>query len=622
MWAAIRELIDQFDESIIVLDKTGEIALMNRAASDALKNVSSPEEIQGLRLVQVSAPREPEFPRAEFDAAAANLPVVLSIRNRERYLYTSPAHRRVYGDDPEPFLLDANEFLRRVHPDDRQAVKQRFDADLSGAPHQYECRVLRADGAMRRLHINVRPFFDHGTGELLVASLAEDITESNSPVASRPASNLPGPLEFHAFLEAAIEDWLLAPNERFFAVALVDVARFRSVNDSFGYQAGDQYLREIAQRLQGHLSSRSQLAGFGADRFALLLRESADAAQIEDSLRRLLLVASAPVTLASDSSVSLTVRAGLTFPGRLDCTPDSLLRDADAALQLAKSRRQPLVVAQLSQQSLPPATLEFDLSRALDGDEFYFEFQPVLDPDTGRIQLLEALVRWRHPRLGTISPAAFLSIAEDSGLVLRLDMQGLARLERHFDYWRSLDARFAEIPVSINISGRHFPNFVMERQFFELLRRPTLHSANIIFEITESVFLDSNPSTAEGLQRLRAAGVQIWLDDFGEGHSSFRYLAHFPVDGIKITESFVRHCHHDEKARVILSALQGLARGLGLRTVVEGVENQQQFDTLRVMGFDALQGYFLSPPVSAADIPALVADRGLVRPAKSKRPTG
>jgi diguanylate cyclase (GGDEF)-like protein/PAS domain S-box-containing protein len=621
MWAAIRELIDQFDESIIVLDKTGEIALMNRAASDALKNVSSPYEIQGLRLVQVSAPGEPEFPRAEFDAAAANLPVVLSIRNRERYLYTSPAHQRIYGDDPAPFLLDAKEFLRRVHPEDRQVVQQRFEADIAGAPHQYVCRVFRSDGSLRRLHVNVRPFFDHGTGELLVASLAEDITESNSPNSARPASALPGPSEFRQSLEAAIDDWLLAPTDHFFALGLIDVARFRSVNDSFGYQAGDHFLREIAQRLQGHLSSRCRLAGFGADRFALLLRDQSNAAAVEDVLRRLLLAASAPVNLAPDSSVSLTVRAGLTFPDRLDCTPDSLLRDADAALQLAKSRRQPLVVAQLSQQSLPPATLEFDLSRALDGDEFFFEFQPVIEPDSGKVQLLEALVRWRHPRLGTISPAAFLNVAEDSGLVLRLDMQGLARLERHFEYWRGIDASLADIPVSINISGRHFPNFIMERQFFELLRRPTLRAAHIIFEITESVFLDSNPSTAEGLQRLRGAGVQIWLDDFGEGHSSFRYLAHFPVDGIKITEAFVRHCHQDQKARVILSALQGLARGLGVRTVVEGVENQQQFDTLRVMGFDALQGYLLSPPVSAMDIPALVAERGLVRSAKGKRPS-
>lgn len=621
MWAAIRELIDQFEEAIIVVDNQGEVALMNRVASEALKQVTSPREIEDVRLLHVSLPRQPDIPRAEFDAAAANLPVVLSIRNQERYLYTSPAHQRIYGDDPEPFLQDANEFLRRVHPDERSAVQQRFEADIAAAPHEYECHILRTDGALRRLHINVRPFFDHGTGELLVASLAEDITESHSPATTRPASALPGPLEFRHALQAAIEDWQLAPADCFFAVALIDVARFRSVNDSFGYQAGDQFLREIAQRLQGNLSSRCRLAGFGADRFALLLREQANAAAVEDALRRLLLAASAPVSLATESSVSLTVRAGLTFPDRLDCTPDSLLRDADAALQLAKSRRQPLVVAQLSQQSLPPATLEFDLSRALDGDEFFFEFQPVLEPATGRVQLLEALVRWRHPRLGTISPAAFLNVAEDSGLVLRLDMQGLARLERHFDYWRSLNPEFADIPVSINISGRHFPNFVMERQFFELLRRPTLRAANIIFEITESVFLDSNPNTAEGLQRLRAAGVQIWLDDFGEGHSSFRYLAHFPVDGIKITESFVRHCHHDEKARVILSALQGLARGLGVRTVVEGVENQQQFDTLRVMGFDALQGYFLAPPMSAADIPALVSRCGLARVGNRKRPT-
>lgn len=166
-------------------------------------------------------------------------------------------------------------------------------------------------------------------------------------------------------------------------------------------------------------------------------------------------------------------------------------------------------------------------------------------------------------------------------------------------------AKILEVPVSINISGRHFPSFVMEKQFHRLLKLPALQAAKIVFEITESVFVDSNPSTEAGLKRLREAGVDIWLDDFGEGYSSFRYLAHFPVDGIKISESFVKNCEKEEKSRVILSSLQTLARGLGVCTVVEGIENRMQLETLKTMGFDAVQGYYLSKPLAAKDIPGL-----------------
>ena len=148
----------------------------------------------------------------------------------------------------------------------------------------------------------------------------------------------------------------------------------------------------------------------------------------------------------------------------------------------------------------------------------------------------------------------------------------------------------------------------MENQFHSLLQSPALSQSTIIFEITESVFVESSHRTAAGLERLRAAGVQIWLDDFGDGYSSFRYLTHFPVDGIKISESFVKQCVNEPKVRVILSSLQSLARGLGVQTIVEGVETKEQFDTLKGMGFDALQGYYLSRPMAAKEIPSLFGD--------------
>lgn len=612
MWTFIRDLMDQFDEAIVVLDSAGELAVINAAARDQLALEPSLNKIEGLRMLRVNAERDHDLAQPVLDEAAAQLPVILAIRNRDRYLYISPAHETIFREDPAPFFRNAFEFLNRVHPEDLPTVRGCFEADLSGAPQQYQCRVRRADGEWRRLQVKVRPFFDHASGEVLVASLTEDISSSKLTQRPDPVQPLPGTAEFRRQIDKALTQWTSVRGGPFFAVALLDIARFRTVNDSFGYRRGDQLLEVVSLRIQQALPARSRVAGFGADRFAILLRGIEEGPQAEEIINQVLLAISAPVAL-EENTISVNARAGLALPRGMDCTADMLLRDADTALQLAKRQRDSLVVAELdrSAPALDLATLEFDLNRALDGDEFYFEFQPVFEPQEGKVLLLEALLRWRHPRLGIISPASFISVAEDSGLVLRLDMQGLERLERQIEYWRSIDPRIAEIPLSINISGRHFPNFVMEKQFHRLLRRPALKSSRIIFEITESVFVDSNPRTAAGLERLREAGVEIWLDDFGEGYSSFRYVAHFPVDGIKISESFVKHCAREEKSRVILTSMQTLARGLGVHTVVEGVENREQFETLRTMGFDALQGYYLSPPLGVKEIPKLFAERGL-----------
>lgn len=627
MWTAIRELMEQFEEAVIVLDAGGEIAVVNRAAQLQLARVGSLEcasDIRVLRLLASQTTPPLVLPIPQLDEASSQLPVVLAIRSMDKYLYISPAFQKIFGFAPDHFFSDVHAFLNLVHPDDRERVESHFDADRAGAPQEYECRSRHSDGSWRRLKVRIHPFFDTASGQLLIASLAEDISEVQPRKLTRETSGagrvMIGMAEFRQALSHSVDQWCFAQHAPYFAIAFIDLVRFRAVNDSFGYSEGDRLLEEVGRRIEQALPARNLMTGFGSDRFGILIRSCSDAGLTEALVRTLLQAVSAPVSLG-DNSIQISARAGLAFPRGMDCTPDKLLRNADAALQLAKQRREDLVVSTISRipRSMEQASLEFDLMRALDNDEFFFEFQPAFDPATGEVKLLEALVRWRHPRLGVISPSSFISLAEDSGLVLRLDMQGLERLARQLDYWHSSEPAFSLVPVSINISGRHFPNFVMEKQFHRLLRLPALRASKIIFEITESVLVDSNPQTAAGLERLRGAGVEIWLDDFGDGYSSFRYLAHFPVDGIKISESFVKHCVKEEKSRVILSSMQTLARGLGVQIVVEGIEGRDQFETLHTMGFEALQGYYLSKPLAAKDIPHLL--RGLSARPKARKHT-
>ncbi len=605
MWPAIRELIEQFDEAVIVLNENGEITVFNQAAG---KNSA----VGALRIPAQSTEIPIAFSIPQLDGASSGLPVILAIRSMERYLYISPAYERIYGQEPSALFVAAGAALDRVHPEDREMMRVRLEADRSGAAQEYEFRVLNHFGDYRRLRVKVHPFVESASGELLVASLTEDITDLVlPPVASKSA----GPAgakgvsvaEFRQGLSNCVDEWCSSETAPFFAIAFVDLVRFHAVNDSFGYSEGDKLLEEVQRRISAVLPTEDRVAGFGSDRFALLLRSVGEPGNVEELMRSILAALAVPFTLGTNQ-VSLPARAGLAYPRGMDCTVDMLLRNADSALQLAKQRREGLVVSKMSRgwKSMEQASLEFDLTSALDLDEFFFEFQPVFEPGTGKVELLEALVRWRHPRLGVVSPASFISLAEDSGLVLRLDMQGLERLERQLEYWRLLQPGIRAVPVSINISGRHFPSFVMEEQFHTLLKQPAIQASKIIFEITESVFVDTNHRTAAGLGRLRDAGVKIWLDDFGEGYSSFQYLSHFPVDGIKISESFVKNCVREEKSRVILKTLKSLALDLGMEIVVEGIENQEQLDLLQNMGFALVQGYYLSRPLAAGEIPDLL----------------
>ncbi len=411
---------------------------------------------------------------------------------------------------------------------------------------------------------------------------------------------------FHRALERQVRKWVDETDPAFFAVAFLDVIRFRSINDSFGFAAGDRLLRQVANEIGKLLKANDVLAHFGSDHFAILIRSRQNLEQAELLMQEVLRSIEREFALG-EGCIVLSARIGLAAPRGPDTSTDAILRDADSAHQQARVSRESIVVSRPPQaaKSIVQISLEFNLKNALENNEFYFEFQPVFNPASGRVCLLEALLRWRHPRLGIISPAAFISLAEDSGLVLKLDMQGLERLAKQLCLWHAEFPAMVGVPVSLNISGRHFPNFVMEKQFHDLLRQPALRRSSIIFEITESVFVEGNPKTSQGLQRLRNKGVQIWLDDFGEGYSSFRYLTHFPIDGIKIASCFTRHCADQPKSRVILSALQTLARGMGVMAVAEGVETREQFEMLKTMGFDALQGFYLARPMPASEIPAL-----------------
>jgi EAL domain-containing protein (putative c-di-GMP-specific phosphodiesterase class I)/GGDEF domain-containing protein len=417
------------------------------------------------------------------------------------------------------------------------------------------------------------------------------------------ASKFLAPGLFRAELDSTVEQWRAGQEESLFALALVELPRWRLLEPRLGQELAFETMREARLRLEHAVAEQDSFAQYGDAAFGLLLRGLASRQAAKERVGQILGSLGQPFRHGRDE-IEIVARAGIAYPESSHANAEALLRDADAALELAKRRK--LGFASLPAQRIAPSThvevIESELRRAIEQQEIFFEFQPVYDVNSGRIVMLEALSRWRHPRLGEVAPTSFIGAAEDSGLVLELDLAGLRRLAQQLTRWRESGAYSPDILYTINMSGCHFPEFIQEERIFELLQQEPLRGARIAFEITETAFIEGDPVTAGHLQRLRNAGVEIWLDDFGDGHSSIRYLVDFPLNGVKVSEYFVRRAMEEPKARSVLASMRRLAQSLGLDLVAEGVETREQWEMLRNMGYGKVQGYYCSRALSADSV--------------------
>ncbi len=408
------------------------------------------------------------------------------------------------------------------------------------------------------------------------------------------------PTQFRAEVDNALELWRSGRSTELAAVAMIEMPRRRLADPKAGAEALWATAREARMRLEAALGEGDRLGQFGEAAFGVMLGGIASRQAAKERVSELLGLVNRPF-LRGGREVEVTARAGLAFPDSGQASAEELLRDADAALELATRRK--LGFAALPEPRVIPAShvevIETELRRAIEQQEIFFEFQPVYEVSTGRIAMLEALSRWRHPRLGPLAPTSFIAAAEDSGLVLDLDVAGLERLARQIAGWKESGAFSPEILYTINMSGCHFPEFIQEKRVFEVLREERMRGVRLAFEVTETAFLEGDAVTAQHLQRLRNEGVQIWLDDFGDGHSSIRYLVDFPLDGVKVSEYFVRRAMDEPKARAVLASMRKLTKSLGLELVAEGVETREQWEMLRNMGYERVQGFYCSRALSA-----------------------
>ena len=405
------------------------------------------------------------------------------------------------------------------------------------------------------------------------------------------------------------------------AVILLDLDRFKVINESLGHVAGDRLLMAVGQRLVHALRPSDTVARFGGDEFGIVLDPVAGATDLHAIAERIGAELHAPFPLnGRDWFVSASM--GLALAQGERSTPDELLREAEIAMVRAKVdpvHRHFVFEPSMSEQTLERVDLESDLRLALERDELRLHYQPIIALDGGRVVGFEALVRWQHPTRGLVPPLAFIPLAEETGLIVPIGKWVLETACRQAARWHRTWRADGGAPlfVSVNLSARQFTQADLVEDVALTLDAAGLDPSALELEITESVVMDQSEAGIRALRDLRALGVRLVLDDFGTGYSSLSYLKHLPLDTIKIDRSFVAGI--DAIAdRSIVEAVIALAHGLGIGVVAEGIETHAQAALLRELGCDLGQGYLFSRPVPAARTAALLRSRA----GRATRPVG
>ena len=384
-----------------------------------------------------------------------------------------------------------------------------------------------------------------------------------------------------------------------FAVLLLDCDRFKLVNDSLGHEVGDRVLIAISKRLKSCLGSQDMLARLGSDEFTMILEEIEeiqDAIEIAQKIQKQL---EYPLDI-DQYHVFINASIGIAVGTDTYQKPEHLLRDADIAMYRAKNFGNAscyqVFESSMRDRALKRLHLETDLRLAIERQEFFLHYQPIISLTTARLTGFEALIRWQHPENGLISPGEFIPIAEETGLIIPMGLWVLREACQQMQDWEK-ESDLLNLQINVNLSVKQFrqPNLI--ESIDQILQQTNLDKRRLKLEITESAIMDNAEYAYQVLNQLKTREIQLSIDDFGTGYSSLSYLHRFHVDTLKIDRSFVNTISEDDESLEIIEAIVTLAHQLKMDLVAEGVETAMQFNQLRSLGIEFAQGYFFSKPL-------------------------
>jgi diguanylate cyclase (GGDEF)-like protein len=479
-----------------------------------------------------------------------------------------------------------------------------------GTPVGYLSWTTRRPG--QRLLTVILPLVAFGvlaTG-LLSSTILRRLRRASEKLAQREAqarheakhdalSGLPNRVHMVEKIDSFLQDRLLETHDNRAVAAYVDIDRFKDVNDTLGHEAGDQLIKLVAQRLLNCLRTNDFLARFGGDEFVILCAPAGpDASTVAERVAQAF---SLPFSIKGQN-VRVTASVGIAIAPENGVTADELMRHADIALYEAKDQgrdRAVLFSEKMAQQVERRRDIEMELRTAIETDMLCLHYQPIVASHSGEIVGLEALLRWRHPRYGEMSPATFVPIAENAGLLPALGEWVLGQAMQDWKRWPHLE-------ISVNLSPAQFRHVDLETTLRKLVGQYGVDPTAFVLEITEGVLLEATERTNSMLDALRAIGFKTALDDFGTGYSSLAYLCNFKFDKIKIDRSFVARISQVDISRTIVQSVVTIGRSLGMDIVAEGVETEFEAMMMTKLGCTELQGYYFSKPIDADEIPDLL----------------
>ena len=526
--------------------------------------------------------------------------------------YINPWFTKITGYLPEELVGKTTRILRssETHP---ETHKRMWDTLLSGKEWQGELHNAKKNGELYWCLQTISPLKNEAGEVTHFVAITEDISER------KQTEKTIRHLAFHDALTGL-------PNRRLFrdrlnqvavagerskttfALVLLDLDHFKTVNDTLGHGAGDELLQIIGERLKDSIRSGDTLARMGGDEFALL---AVDVLHLDDVARlaRKMLDALLPPVNVRGHDIYLTTSIGITLYPADSNDVDVLIKNADIALYRAKELGRnnfQFFTRDMNSAMLHRLNLENSMRQAIERQEFMLHYQPQVDLASGAIHCVEALIRWQHPELGLVPPSQFIPLAEETGMIGLIGEWVLRTACMQGKAWESAGLA---IRVAVNLSARQFREGDLAEKITAILRDTGLTPSLLEVEMTEGVLMQDTAQASATLDALHHMGLQISIDDFGTGYSSLSYLKRLPIDILKIDQSFVRDIHTDPDDRAIVTAVIALAHSLKLKVVAEGVETEDQLAFLRERACDFMQGYLFSRPIPADDVTQLLRSK-------------
>ncbi|HLS07009.1 MAG TPA: EAL domain-containing protein [Bacillota bacterium] len=534
--------------------------------------------------------------------------LIAIIDSDTKFQYVSPSHETVLNVDLA--TIEASHLSDWIHEADRKKVNEQIDSLLKDKEHSIniDYRLLTNNDSSFYVNSTINAIYTDAQEIACLVLVTRDITESKKAeqtyahFAMHDAlTDLPNRRHFLQMLEREVA--LAKETNSPFALLFIDLDQFKYVNDRWGHQVGDSILAEFADRLKFTLRSFDIVARLGGDEFAVVLRNVDNQSQARRFVRQIFDAVKIPIDINGDE-YTINCIVGIAFFPEHAKTADEMLSKADTALYAMKERGKGYLFydPELEEQSLEQVLLQNELRKAIENNEFYIDYQPKVNLETGELIGLEALLRWQHPELGLISPGQFIPLAEESGLIVPIGEWVLREAVHQNKRWQMQG--YPPVKISVNLSVRQLADEQFIHCLKEVLHNAQLNPNLLELEVTETMFVDVE-NAGELLQRIRALGVHISVDDFGTGYSTFNYIKKLPIDTLKIDRSFISDIDVNEESQAIASAIITLAKTLNINVIAEGIERNSQADFLKNNGCKQGQGFYFGKPISAQNVEKL-----------------